>query len=95
MKEIIITKIEKNVINGWFQNFTVEKTIFLFNGIEGRFTKTTFDEWVEYEVCFMTGYAIWNSNSDIRNTCFGNTTADLTDFMSVFKERFGIEIPTV
>lgn len=95
MKELMIIKTEKMSYKGWFQNFSVEKNIFLFNGFEGHFIKTTFEDWVEYQVMYMTGYAIWNSNSSIGDTCFGNTTINLADFMSAFKEQFGMEIPTV
>lgn len=95
MKEITIVNVDKM----GFGNFNTETIKFMFDGYEGRFIKTTLgdpsDCEIEYEAGYLTGYAAWNATSDHANTCFGNTSMDLSEFMKAFKEKFGIEIPTV
>lgn len=96
MKELTIVKTENMKYKG-FRDFEVETIYFSFDGIEGRFMKTMFDTWTEYEVKFISGYAAWNTAGDSSrlNTCFGNTSMDLSEFMLAFKEKFGIKIPAV
>ena len=91
MKELVIIKTDKM----GFDSFSTETTYFTFDGCEGRFIKTSIGDKVEYEAGFMTGYAAWNTVSDTANTCFGNTSMDLSEFMNAFHNKFGIDIPTV
>lgn len=90
MKELIILSTDKM----GFENFRTETIKFEFDGCEGRFIKTLIGDTIEYEAGYLTGYASWN-NYGRANTCFGNTSMDLSEFMEVFEAKFGIEIPTV
>ena len=93
MKEIKITKSERM----GFDSFRTETIYFVFDEYEGRFIKTFMPYGVEYEVGYTTAYANWNTASRSATTLF-NTNEGLinyTEFLQAFKEKFGIEIPTV
>lgn len=91
MKEITMVRTEKM----GFGDFRADSIYFMFDGYEGRFIKTIMPYGMEYDVGYLVAYANWNSSGLVSNTMFGGTCIDLSEFITAFKNKFGIEIPTV
>ena len=95
MKELIIVSDELREENE-FGYFRVVK--FNFNDFEGTFTSLTICGLQSNDVYYRLGYAAWNRCNTISQNTFKRDVDDIfhyTEFLQAFKEKFGIEIPTV
>lgn len=95
MKEIIITNEVVNEVPGFIKETQIN---FTFNGEAGNFNIQNVAGEKSYEVSYLIGYAHWNpSIADYpAHITFSKSGAiDYSEFLSAFKEKFGIEIPTV
>ena len=95
MKELIIVSDELREENE-FGYFRVVK--FNFNDFEGTFTSLTICGLQSNDVYYRLGYAAWNRCNTISQNTFKRDVDDIfhyAEFLQAFKEKFGIEIPTV
>lgn len=89
MKEIIIVNESVQEIEGICKDTIIE---FEFDGVEGRYSCNEMNGKTLREVSYGMLYANWNTIEGYPNH-YPQTTYPA--FMTAFKEKFGIEIPTV
>lgn len=93
MKEIVITNESVNEVPGFIKETTIN---FTFDGEAGNFNIQNVAGGVTYEVSYLVGYANWNPTWEAypTHTTFSHEgVIDYTEFLEVFKNKFGIEIP--
>ncbi len=89
MKEITITNVSVHELEGFYKDTIIE---FTFDGVEGRYSCNEMSDETLREVSFGLLYANWNSIEGYPNH-FPQTV--YPEFMTAFKNKFGVEIPTV
>ena len=89
MKEITITNVSVHELEGFYKDTITE---FEFDGIDGRYSCNEMSGETLREVSYGLLYANWNTIEG-----YPNHTPQIVyqDFMTAFKEKIGIEIPTV
>lgn len=91
MKELIIIDRELKEVNA---DSALEVAKFTFNNVEGRFTVTTLGKSSIYHI-YYNGFATWSNEIEWWET---DTTFDIEkdkEFIEAFRNKFGIEVPTV
>lgn len=95
MKELVILSNETREEN---EMGFMKVVKFNFNNIEGSFSTTNICGMEMNDVSYNLGYASWDRCNNISQNTFSKSDDDLfhyVEFLEAFKEKFGIEIPTV
>lgn len=89
MRELVVVSRELKSVN---KDSALEVVKFNFGIIEGRFTVTTLSHFHIYHV-YWNGFATWSDGIEWWNN--DTTFKSEDEFVQAFKNKFGIEIPTV
>ena len=91
MNKLVIVSRELREVNN---DSALEVVKFNFNNIEGIFTVTTLAKSNIFHL-YWNGFATWSNSIEWWNDDSTFDTEKDAEFLEVFRNKFGIEIPTV